>query len=63
MLLPTPHIFPVFLGTICSVASISMSKNPSHPSQVGGMEGPVQLQAGHPVPLAGVLFACGPPEL
>ena len=44
------------------MASISMSKNPSHPSQVGGMEGPVQLLAGHPVPLAGILFACGPLE-
>ena len=59
MLLPTPHRYPVFLGVISSMASISMSKNPPHPSQpsrVGGMEGPVQPQAGHPVALAGLLF-------
>ena len=37
-----------------------MSKNPPHPphlSQVGGMEGPVQLQAGHPVAFTALLFA------
>ena len=54
------RIYPVFLGVMYSVASISMSENPphpSHPSRVGGMDGPVQPQAGHPAPLTGLLFA------
>ena len=60
MLLPTLRIYPVFLGGIYSVASISMLGNPPHPphpSRVGGMEGPVQPQAGHPVALTGLLLA------
>ena len=57
MLLPTPHIYPVSLKTIYSVASISMSENPSHPSLVGTMEGAPELQAHHPVPLIGLLLA------
>jgi hypothetical protein len=57
MLLPTSHIYPVFLGTMYRNESISMSGNPSHPSLVGAMEGPAQLQAHYPVPLIGLLLA------
>jgi len=37
--------------------NISMSGNPSHPSLVSAIEVTLELQAGHPVALIGLLLA------
>ena len=55
-MLATEYIIPRNTGYMRIVGK-SIWENPSHPSRVGGMDGPVQPQAGHPAPLAGLLLA------